>query len=45
MHAMATCQGRSPVRSEWRAHRTMATTEKMGGIALSSPVVNGPTPN
>src|SRR5712664_210979 len=37
MQAATTCQVRSPVRSEWRAQRTMATTATVGGTALSSP--------
>ena len=35
--AMTTCQVRSPVRSEWRAHRIMAITATVGGMALRKP--------
>src|SRR3984893_2282783 len=45
MQAATTCHVRSPVRSEWRAQSTMATTATVGGMALSSPTCMVERPN
>ncbi len=39
--AIARCQRRSPVRSEWRATITMTTAANAHGIADSRPIVSG----
>ena len=44
MHAIATCQVRSPVRSECLDQSTIATTEIIGGIAFTRPTVIDDTP-
>src|SRR5574338_143029 len=43
--ARMTCQVRSPVRSEWRDHSTMAITETIGGMAFRKPTVMDETPS
>src|SRR4051812_24528933 len=44
-HAKATCQERSPVRSECRAHKIIASTETVGGTMLRNPTVIELTPS
>ncbi len=44
-HGITTCQVRSPVRSECRAHTIIATTAAMLGIPVSRPVCNAVKPN
>ncbi|KKJ08394.1 hypothetical protein XF14_02515 [Burkholderia gladioli] len=41
---ITTCQVRSPLRSEWRAQRIIATTASTLGIAFSKPVCRLPKP-
>jgi len=43
--ASTTCQVRSPVRSECRAHQIMTTTAMVGGTALRKPTSSGDRPN
>ncbi|MGY3075316.1 hypothetical protein ACVWZZ_001687 [Bradyrhizobium sp. LM6.10] len=43
--ASTTCQVRSPVRSECRAHSTMATTAALAGNALRNPTWSVDRPN
>ena len=44
IQAIMTCQARSPVLSEWRDQRTMATTETIGGMAFRKPTAIDDTP-
>src|SRR6476659_8019858 len=45
MQAATTCQVRSLVLSEWRAHRTIAITATVGGTALRNPTCSVDRPN